>query len=295
MTWRAGLAAALVVGAALVCTACGRKPDDTSEPKQTRPTGGSETPTRPDKTNTGLKFTTDKKVTPETKGSPGATDKKVTPETKVSAEELARAFKTDQQAAVKAYVGKTFLVTGKLKDVKVVGDGTHVVFEDQQGPGGPQMAYAMKGYLKLSPFNYSRGQGLTLQVRCVGTTAEVVSFADCAVTGYDPEPTPKLTASDLIAAYRTDADGDAKYKGKLLRVENAEVEKLPQDGTLIMVPFGRIPGSKPPAKKIRVEYDPSYKPLFKHLKEGGLNMVYGRCEGVSGGEIVIKDAWFLPY
>ena len=65
-----------------------------------------------------------------------------------------------------------------------------------------------------------------------------------------------------------------------------------EDGAVILVPFGKIPGGKAPAKKIRVEYDPSYKALFPKLRVGALVRMHGRCEGVSGGEIVIADAWF---
>jgi hypothetical protein len=279
MNWRTRLAAALAVGAALALgTGCGPKPADTTETKQP----GTEQVARPLPTKTA----------PDPKRPPG---KELTPDTKVSAEELAREFETDWDAAAARYVGKTFTVEGKLKDNKVVGKDTHMILEDQPGEGGPHIACAMKGYLKTSPFNHSRGQQLRVEGRCVGAAAGAVSFTDCAITGIDPDPTPKMTTTDLIAAYRTDAAGDAKYKGKFIRVENAEVEKMPQDGTLLMVPFARIPGSKPPAKKLRVEYDPSYKPLFPQLKEGGLATVYGRCEGGGAGEIVIKDAWFLPY
>jgi len=279
MNWRTQLAAALTVGAALAwSTGCTRKSTDTTETKQN--------------STEQVVVSSPKKKTPEPKRPP---IKVLTPKTKVSAEELASEFKTDWDAAAANYVGKTFTVEGKLKDIKVVGKDTHMILEDRLGEGGPQLVYAMKGYLKTSPFNHSRGQQLRVEVRCVKAAEKTVSFADCAITGFDSDTTPKTTASNLIAAYRTDTAGDAMYKGKLIRVENAEVEKLPQDGTLLMVPFGRIPGSKPPAKKLRVEYDPSYKPLFPQLKEGGLSTLYGRCEGVNGGEIVIKDAWFLSY
>jgi hypothetical protein len=135
---------------------------------------------------------------------------------------------------------------------------------------------------------------MRVQGRCVGGVGGTVSLTDCAITWFEPDRLPRVSVANLIADYRTEAAGDAKYKGKLLYVESAEVETMPKEGTVIMLPFSRIPGSKV-SKKIRVEYDPSYKPLFPQLKEKGLAPFIGRCEGVSGGEIVFKDVWFSPY
>jgi predicted Zn finger-like uncharacterized protein len=219
---------------------------------------------------------------------------RLTPQTKVPAEELAREFKDGSKGAAEKYVGKTFTVEGKLKDIEVVGNDTRMILEAAQGDGASQVACAMKGYLKMSPFSQTRGQQMRVEGRCVGATGSVISFTDCAVTGFNPDPAARVTATSLIAAYRTDAAGDARYKGKLLWVESGEIEKMPEDGTLIVVPFARIPGSKAPARKIRVEYDPRYKPLFSKLKVGGLVYTSGLCEGVKDGEIVIKDAWFQP-
>lgn len=270
---------ALLVSVALAWgTGCGGKPDMTSETKQP----GPDPNTRPQ---------------PVTKDSVSKRPvaKTIAPGTKVSAEELAREFKTDSAAATATYTGKTILIEGKLKDIKVVGKDTQLILDGQQGEEGPHPMMTMKGYLKTSPFNHSRGQQLRVEGTYSGTTAGAVSFTDSSIRGADTDSTPKTSASSLLGDYKTDAVGDAKYKGKILRVENAEVESLPQDGTLITIPFGRIPTGKPLAKKIRVEYSPSYKPLFPQLKKGGLTTIYGRCEGASGSEIVIKDAWFLPY
>jgi hypothetical protein len=228
---------------------------------------------------------------PGPKPPPG---KGLTPQTKVPAEELLRDFMRDPAAAATRYVGKTFTVEGKLKDIEVVGTDTRMILEGLPGEGNSRVSCLMKGYLKAEPFNHSRGLLMRVEGRCVGGVGGTISLTDCATTGVDRDTTPKLTASALIAAYRTDAAGDAMYKGKLIRVESGKIEKMPQDGTLIVGPFGRIPGSKPPARMIRVEYDPSYKPLFSKLKIDGVVWIYGRCEGVSGSEIVIKDAWFLP-
>jgi hypothetical protein len=268
--------AALVAG-------CSSKPTETTEPQQPNPNE------KPNLTKKDLK----EKQPPNKGVGPKTKDPAITPATLIPTGDLTSEFKTNRDEATTKYVGKTFTVQGKLKDIKVVGKDIQIVFEDSGSDGSPQIAATMKSYIKMAPFSYSRGVKLKVQGQCSGATAETISLTDCVFTGSDPDTTPQMSIRDLLAAYSTDAAGDVKYKGKLIRVDTAEVESSPQDGTLYLLPFSRIPGSKPPAKKIRVEYNASYKPLFPQLKPGVSNVVYGRCEGAVGNEIVIKDAWFM--
>ncbi len=217
---------------------------------------------------------------------PGAALK---PGTVIQAEELAREFKADPVAAGGKYATQTFSVNGKLSDIDVVAGETSVILEGVPGEGGVRISCAIRKVQNSFPFNFARGQRLTIEGRCVGGTAGSVSFNNCSITSSDKDPSVQVEATALVAAYRTDATGDATYKGKTVQVKNAVIESFMADGVMIATVFGKKGG-----KKIRVEYDPNYRAvtMTPPLRVGGSVTIRGVCEGVTGEEIVITDAWF---
>ena len=74
-------------------------------------------------------------------------------------------------------------------------------------------------------------------------------------------------------------------------MNNAVIEKFGPDGIMIALPSVK----KADGKKIRVEYDPTYRDitLTPPLRVGGSVAIRGLCEGVTDGDIVITGAWFL--
>ena len=217
----------------------------------------------------------------------------VTAKTKLTVEDLVREFKADPAAAAARYNDKVFLVSGNLSDIKVTAGGQDVIVT-LEGAGGARVACTMVSYSQYSPFNYDRGQQLEFEVRCFGLTGGVVTLKYCADKDKEAGKSlaEKASAQQLLAAYRTAAAGDAKYKGKWVEVDG-QVAKLMSDGTIFLAPQAAGSGSKPPDIKIRVDYDPSYQVLLtkSKMKVGDRVRVKGVCKGIDGGEIAITDGW----
>lgn len=216
----------------------------------------------------------------------------------VSAEQLARAYKSDKAAADGRYKGKWVAIEGPLQDVR--GHASDVVTVEVDGlpASGGEAAYPIDA--KFAPdagkkaFGVTHGQKVRIKGVCEGDLGGIaVRLTNCELSEViGPDPAVSVRASELAGAYAVDAAAaDGKYKGKQLVIDGV-VQSVSDPS---FEPATVVLGGEKDDTKVRIEAKFSGQYLRDQaakLKKGDKVMLKAAWKS-SGAGVVVADCYYV--
>jgi tRNA_anti-like len=203
----------------------------------------------------------------------------------VTAEDLMREFKNDQQAATKKYKDRVVEIAGTLDDPHL-GDPSsnpYVTFvTNHQGVLGCFLPAADGPRTN----NLTVGQKLKVKgvLRYVGSTT--VSVGDCEILEIGPDPALAVTAAELAKAYADDVvTAEKRFKGRQLLVQGVVKEVILKGNDKVPNPVVILEGTRgKEGKALCVWSDAHYARGrdFEKLRKGQTIKVKGKCGGIYG-------------
>jgi tRNA_anti-like len=228
------------------------------------------------------------------------------PAVEVLAEDLARAYRDDRDAANGRYAGRWLLVEGRLTDdIPPDDDGARMAPSSLKFDGQPPSPGAPRGitvFCNLLPRGVgkelpglSRDQRVQVKGYCTGYTTEGavgprVLLHNCRVEWYGPDPSVTLTAARLIEEYANDPKGtDAQYTGKQIIVTEAVVAEKPEDDVLVLTSASKTAGAN-----IGATWPGTLPEQLRALRPGDVVRVKGEYAGSADGTIRLGRCRLAP-
>jgi predicted Zn finger-like uncharacterized protein len=242
---------------------------------------------------------------------PKSKTKSQTPESvaTLSSVELAQAYADSPTEAEAKYTDKWVTVEGKISEIQWTGDsgppGTECTVVFGLRSARPKKKGTVPVIVRCAPsatasvLNCSREQTITLKGKCLGPVGEQIELTDAEFVKAGPDTSKKVTAAELMAAYKDDESAaDIQYGSDTeLTITDAEVVKVLPDSFIVASSpaKGSKKGVKEPAAgiQIQVSYEPEWKKKFESIKPGDRVTIKGKCTGLTDGKVTITRAWLF--
>jgi hypothetical protein len=216
----------------------------------------------------------------------------------VKAEDLAREYETNAEAADARYKGKWGVVAGLFDDAQLF-PGGQLNVSVQGFVLDPKKNFGLGHILRCSfvaaslgkAGDLTKGQKLEFKGKCEGERGGTyVDFSDCEVLKIGPDPALPVTAAQLTRDYVADEKAaDAKYTDKYLLLEGIVVE-LKEKGSVLHVILEGHDEKSPTPVRVAAAYPADRKDEFVRLKKGDKIKIKGKCGGRFLGEVLVSYA-----
>jgi len=194
----------------------------------------------------------------------------------------------------KKYAQKWVAVTGTVAEISISpnGSGSYYLAATAEGDKRVQCVFGPKTF---SPALIA-GKGDTYEI--TGRflpSGEVVQLIDCSA-GPATRGTPAVTSLTLAAAYSRPADGDARYKGKAVRVTGAVAELSiagDTNGLMLRGTADSVKTKRTPVKVAAHLAGANWKTRLDGVKVGDMVTLSATVDYFADGVVHLKDCYVL--